>query len=115
MDAKFNTAAIENLVMPEDRIFLIKSLVHRFTSSDAINGEVPKAWTADFIQHKGEGQIFLLHGSPGVGKTYVSLHLSGRILGIFFLPTPNTKSELHTDCGVHLRSDGPALIVIDSR
>ncbi|ROW03607.1 hypothetical protein VPNG_07168 [Cytospora leucostoma] len=71
-DANFNKTAIENLVMPEDRIFLIKSLVHRFTSSDAINGKVPKAWTADFIQHKGEGQIFLLHGSPGVGKTYTA-------------------------------------------
>ena len=24
---------------------------------------------ADFIQGKGEGQIFLLHGPPGTGKT----------------------------------------------
>ena len=27
-----------------------------------------KAWSADFIKEKGEGQIFL-HGTPGVGKT----------------------------------------------
>jgi SpoVK/Ycf46/Vps4 family AAA+-type ATPase len=26
-------------------------------------------WSADFIKGKGEGQIFLLHGAPGVGKT----------------------------------------------
>ena len=28
-----------------------------------------KEWSADFIEGKGEGQIFLLHGRPGVGKT----------------------------------------------
>lgn len=30
------------------------------------------AWSADFIRSKGEGQIFLLHGPPGVGKTYTA-------------------------------------------
>lgn len=28
-----------------------------------------KEWSADIIEGKGEGQIFLLHGRPGVGKT----------------------------------------------
>lgn len=81
VDVRFNKAAIDNLVMPEDRILMIKSLVHRFTDADAINGKVPKAWTADFIKHKGEGQIFLLHGSPGIGKTYVSIHSQEKIEG----------------------------------
>jgi SpoVK/Ycf46/Vps4 family AAA+-type ATPase len=27
------------------------------------------AWSADFVKGKGQGLIFLLHGSPGVGKT----------------------------------------------
>ncbi|KAH8602958.1 hypothetical protein B0O99DRAFT_679939 [Bisporella sp. PMI_857] len=27
-------------------------------------------WGADYIANKGEGQIFLLHGPPGTGKTY---------------------------------------------
>ncbi|KAJ2991335.1 hypothetical protein NUW58_g2548 [Xylaria curta] len=26
-------------------------------------------WNTDFLQNKGEGRIFLLHGTPGVGKT----------------------------------------------
>lgn len=26
-------------------------------------------WPSDFVKNKGEGRIFLLHGSPGVGKT----------------------------------------------
>lgn len=29
-------------------------------------------WTADFIPGKGQGQVFLLHGKPGVGKTYTA-------------------------------------------
>jgi signal recognition particle GTPase len=33
-------------------------------------------WSADFVQGKGEGLTFLLHGSPGVGKTYTA----GRLL-----------------------------------
>ena len=34
-----------------------------------VNGDRNGPWSADFIQSKGEGQIFLLHGPPGVGKT----------------------------------------------
>ncbi|SMR57672.1 unnamed protein product [Zymoseptoria tritici ST99CH_3D1] len=29
-----------------------------------------RSWSADFIEGKGAGQIVLLHGPPGVGKTY---------------------------------------------
>lgn len=28
-----------------------------------------KTFSADFIRGKGEGQVILLHGPPGVGKT----------------------------------------------
>ncbi|KAF2229533.1 P-loop containing nucleoside triphosphate hydrolase protein [Viridothelium virens] len=28
------------------------------------------AWKIEFIENKGQGQIILLHGPPGVGKTY---------------------------------------------
>ena len=65
--------AIDTLVMPTDRKDMIKALIQKFTSSES--GKVPsRSWGADFIENKGEGQIFLLHGSPGVGKTYVSSH-----------------------------------------
>lgn len=60
------------LVLPEERKTMIKALVFRYTDPRAVDGTVPAPWTADFIEDKGEGQIFLLHGSPGVGKTYVS-------------------------------------------
>lgn len=70
---KANLRAIDSLVMPEDRLNMIKALIQKFTSTEP--GKAPhRAWAADFIENKGEGQIFLLHGSPGVGKTYVSIY-----------------------------------------
>ncbi len=68
---KRNVMAIENLVMPEDRKMMIKALVEKFTHQRS-SQEPSKQWRADWIENKGEGQIFLLHGSPGVGKTFVS-------------------------------------------
>lgn len=59
--------------MPEERLNMIKALIQKFTYVEP--GKEPhRVWAADFIENKGEGQIFLLHGSPGVGKTYVSGH-----------------------------------------
>lgn len=74
-DVVFNDDAVNNLVMKDDRKMVIKSLVHRYTKANTIstNALMSQPWTADFIKHKGDGQIFLLHGGPGVGKTYVSI------------------------------------------
>jgi hypothetical protein len=66
-----NRAAIDTLVMPEERKTMIKALVYRYTEPGTNNSKIPAPWAADFIENKGDGQIFLLHGSPGVGKTYV--------------------------------------------
>jgi DNA polymerase III delta prime subunit len=77
--------------MPDERKMIIKSLVYRFSDIDAINGKIPAPWTADFVQNKGEGQIFLLHGSPGVGKTLVSACL---LLYHFFIIVDFTKPRL---------------------
>lgn len=64
--------------MPEDRLNMIKALIQKFTSTEL--GKAPhRAWAADFIENKGEGQIFLLHGSPGVGKTYVSIYYGSKM------------------------------------
>lgn len=82
-EVKFNDDAVNNLVMSDDRKMVIKSLVQRYTITDsatpsgASRDKLSQPWTADFIKNKGDGQIFLLHGSPGVGKTYVSAILSG--------------------------------------
>lgn len=59
--------------MPPERKTTIKALVHRFTKPSIPGGKNEAiTWRADFIENKGEGQIFLLHGGPGVGKTYTA-------------------------------------------
>ncbi|PVH75853.1 P-loop containing nucleoside triphosphate hydrolase protein [Cadophora sp. DSE1049] len=69
-DPTFDTSLIEKLVMKQDRRDLIKALSKSYVREDSAGNQATKsAWIADFVQGKGEGQIFLLHGGPGVGKT----------------------------------------------
>ncbi|KAL0254965.1 hypothetical protein SLS55_009489 [Diplodia seriata] len=46
-----------------DNLRIIRALSHRQVSTR-------QSWSADFIKNKGEGVVVLLHGPPGVGKTY---------------------------------------------
>ncbi|RGP77951.1 p-loop containing nucleoside triphosphate hydrolase [Fusarium longipes] len=66
-----NIRAIDTLVMPSERKDMIKALIQKFTSND-LDKTRQQAWRADYIENKGDGRIFLLHGSPGVGKTYTA-------------------------------------------
>jgi len=55
---KYDEDAFDKLVLPTDKKELIKALVEHRNQS-----------FSDIISGKGGGCIFLLHGSPGVGKT----------------------------------------------
>ncbi|GLA73490.1 hypothetical protein AtubIFM55763_004411 [Aspergillus tubingensis] len=77
-EPKVNKRAIDSLVMPEARKEMIRALVQKYT--DSRSDEHNRSWGADFIENKGEGQIFLLHGSPGVGKTFTAAEYTGRAL-----------------------------------
>ena len=61
----FQSDLIKDLVLDDDAKAMIKALSQRYTTQS----ENKTTWSADFIRNKGEGQIFLLHGKPGVGKT----------------------------------------------
>lgn len=76
---------IDNLVLKPHYKNMIQSLSKNFmeqksTASvkrhDALDAskdaDASQSWTADFIENKGKGLIFLLHGKPGVGKTYTA-------------------------------------------
>lgn len=56
-------SAPAKLVMEESHLKIIKSLTASQTGAKA-------AWTADSIKNKGKGVVILLHGPPGVGKTF---------------------------------------------
>ncbi|TRX91432.1 hypothetical protein FHL15_007656 [Xylaria flabelliformis] len=64
-DVKFDREAFKYLVLDDDIKTTVKSLIGKFAS---VGGQV-SAWPSDFVKNKGQGRIFLLHGSPGVGKT----------------------------------------------
>ncbi|RYP49565.1 hypothetical protein DL768_004767 [Monosporascus sp. mg162] len=64
-EIKFDREAFKYLVLDDDIKLTVKALIGRFASA---NGHV-NPWPSDFIRGKGQGRIFLLHGSPGVGKT----------------------------------------------
>ncbi|KAB5549814.1 ATPase [Coniochaeta sp. 2T2.1] len=64
-DVKPDREAFKYLVLDDDIKLTVKALIGKFASSD---GKV-SPWPNDFVKNKGEGRIFLLHGSPGVGKT----------------------------------------------
>jgi hypothetical protein len=70
---RFEKLMIENLVMDERRLRIIKSLTGSFARVDRFGEPISdKPWTADYVDGKGSGLIFLLHGSPGVGKTFTA-------------------------------------------
>ncbi|KAJ3576726.1 hypothetical protein NPX13_g3611 [Xylaria arbuscula] len=72
-EPRFDESLIDNLVMDPKRKQTLKALAKCFSRQNK-NGEQLKGgpWTADFVQGKGHGFIFLLHGRPGIGKTYTA-------------------------------------------
>ncbi len=90
-DIQFDDKAYDRLVLPEDKKALVKALVEDnkrvqegragVSFSDVISGKVrtqhTRRWSCAVMREcadvfwglQGGGVIFLLHGSPGVGKT----------------------------------------------
>lgn len=64
-DVRFDREAFKYLVLEDDVKMTVKALIGKFANA---GGKV-NPWPSDFVKNKGEGRIFLLHGSPGVGKT----------------------------------------------
>ncbi|KAH9892041.1 P-loop containing nucleoside triphosphate hydrolase protein [Xylariomycetidae sp. FL2044] len=61
----FDRESFKYLVLDDEIKKTVKALIGKFANAD---GKVTP-WPSDFIKNKGQGRIFLLHGSPGVGKT----------------------------------------------
>ncbi|OTA87891.1 hypothetical protein M434DRAFT_399297 [Hypoxylon sp. CO27-5] len=64
-EVKFDKEAFKYLVLDDEIKLTVRALIGKFASA---NGKVTP-WPNDFVKNKGQGRIFLLHGSPGVGKT----------------------------------------------
>ncbi|KAK8024477.1 P-loop containing nucleoside triphosphate hydrolase [Apiospora rasikravindrae] len=101
--------AIKLLVMPEERKMTIQALVKQYnTASLQDGGPQHKQWGADYIESKGEGQIFLLHGGPGVGKSLPLLSLNVGDIG-----TSEDKVEDRLSYWFSLAEKWGAVMLID--
>lgn len=69
--AEYRNDAFDRLVMDERRKRLISALVEQSHAGDGS--------FSDFIDGKGGGAVFLLHGSPGVGKTLTAEAVSEKL------------------------------------
>lgn len=74
-EPKFDTNVIDNLVMPDPTKNMIKAICGTLLR----DSKTKHILSADVIQGKGEGQIFLLHGPPGTGKTLTAGKLSSNL------------------------------------
>jgi len=73
VDPKFKQNMIDTLVMDEQRKKILKAQTVSFIRTNKLGFNIErKIWSADYVEGKGSGLIFLLHGSPGVGKTYTA-------------------------------------------
>lgn len=70
-DPVFQENILDDLVLKEEAKNLIQALSNTAMGDTTIEDRSDSFghWTADIVQNKGEGRIFLLHGKPGVGKS----------------------------------------------
>jgi len=107
-DIKFEDGAFDRLVLDEDNKNLIKAVIlnSEFTFSDIIGG-------------KGNGVIFLFHGSPGVGKTLTAeavaelLHTPLYMVSVGELGTDATSLEKHLREILEVSRSWNAVVLID--
>lgn len=76
-DIVFDRDAFKYLVLDEEIKTAVRALIGKYAAAAASasasaapgQGGQVSPWPSDFIKNKGQGRIFLLHGSPGTGKT----------------------------------------------
>lgn len=72
-DCTWNRSMIDDqLSIDNGDRHMIKSLIQRYFRGKTLEDGGEEQWNADVIPDKGDSQIFLLHGKPGVGKTFTA-------------------------------------------
>ncbi|KAF4469330.1 P-loop containing nucleoside triphosphate hydrolase [Fusarium albosuccineum] len=110
-DVQFNSDAFQQLVLSPEKKRLIQSLVQQRNSKDG--------GFDDLIKGKGKGLIFLLHGPPGVGKTFTAESIADHTKRPLFrissdqLMGDATSVELRLPGLLSLAKDWEALVLID--
>ncbi|KAK7741336.1 hypothetical protein SLS63_000889 [Diaporthe eres] len=133
-EAAFDTALFEKLVLNEVTKKMIRDLTEMYirdtakpVSRDALSikltsvhkaaepREKVKTWSADFVQGKGEGLTILLHGKPGVGKTYTADYTKRPLLSLTCsdIGVEPTKVERNLIYWFDMAQSWGAIVLID--
>ncbi|OCL15369.1 P-loop containing nucleoside triphosphate hydrolase protein [Glonium stellatum] len=65
LEPRFDPKVMDRLVVDDNKKRMIQAICREYTTLE----NPAAARTKDIVSGKGEGRIFFLHGSPGVGKT----------------------------------------------
>ena len=110
-DVEYNSEAFKDLLLPASQKSLVHALVKNHGSSDDV--------LDDMIKGKGKGLVFVLHGAPGVGKTFTAESIADNIrrplyvLNAGELGVTPEDVETHLNNALMLATAWNAIILID--
>ena len=105
----FNVGAFETLLLPQKQKQLVHALVKNHGCDDI----------DDFIKGKGKGLVFVLHGEPGVGKTFTAESVADDIQKPLYvlnsgeLGVTPTAVEENLNSALKLATRWGAIVLID--
>jgi hypothetical protein len=108
-DVEFNSDAYKQLLLPKTHKELAHALVKNHGSNEF----------DDLIKGKGKGLVFVLHGAPGVGKTFTAESIADDVRKPLYVinsgelgVTPH-EVETHLNSALKLATHWGAIVLID--
>ncbi|KFY77788.1 hypothetical protein V499_02893 [Pseudogymnoascus sp. VKM F-103] len=108
-DVEFNSDAYKQLLLPKNHKELAHALVKNHGSNEF----------DDLIKGKGKGLVFVLHGAPGVGKTFTAESIADDVRKPLYIinsgelgVTPH-EVETHLNSALKLATHWGAIVLID--
>lgn len=108
-DVEFNNTAFQQLLLPKNHKELVHALVKNHGTDDF----------DDLIKGKGKGLVFVLHGTPGVGKTFTAESIADDVRKPLYVVnsgelgvSPSVVEE-HLNSALSLATQWGAIVLID--
>ncbi|OBT83688.1 hypothetical protein VE02_07575 [Pseudogymnoascus sp. 03VT05] len=108
-DVEFNSDAYKQLLLPRNHKELAHALVKNYGSNEF----------DDLIKGKGKGLVFVLHGAPGVGKTFTAESIADDVRKPLYvinsgeLGVTPYEVERHLNSALKLATHWGAIVLID--
>ncbi|KAG4433294.1 hypothetical protein IFR05_011214 [Cadophora sp. M221] len=108
-DVEFNDTAFQQLLLPKNHKELAHALVKNHGSDEF----------DDLIKGKGKGLVFVLHGAPGVGKTFTAESIADDVRKPLYVVNSGElgvtpyEVEKHLNSALRLATHWGAIVLID--